>query len=70
MKKCTRILVAVACLAGSWYINRLQAELARAGRRGVGSCRSLPWLRKLREDGFARFYETGFRCCKDATGKR
>jgi two-component system sensor histidine kinase HydH len=24
------ILVAVACLAGSWYINRLQAELARA----------------------------------------
>jgi two-component system, NtrC family, sensor histidine kinase HydH len=24
------LLVAVACLAGSWYINRLQAELARA----------------------------------------
>ncbi|MFO0844353.1 MAG: sigma 54-interacting transcriptional regulator [Gemmataceae bacterium] len=26
-------LVAVACLAGSWYINRLQAELARAVRQ-------------------------------------
>src|SRR3954449_12301369 len=26
-------LVAVACLAGSWYINRLQADLARAVRQ-------------------------------------
>src|SRR5580692_5492104 len=30
-------LVAVACLAGSWYINRLQAELARTVRQDVSA---------------------------------
>ena len=36
-----------------WLESFTEAERQAPGR-------SLPWLRKLREDGFARFYETGF----------
>ncbi|HSY03113.1 MAG TPA: Fe-S cluster assembly protein SufD [Acidobacteriaceae bacterium] len=36
-----------------WLESFTEAERQAPGR-------ALPWLRKLREDGFARFYETGF----------